>query len=140
MPTPFSDIYDRFLRKVSDYSLVNLTNEELDTLLADYLTSAIPKFRKCRKDLSLQTSSQFDEDLTGDEQEILATLMILEWISPRIYTIELLKQSLGSKDWQLYSQANHLKELRSLRSDIENELDRMMIDYSYSVGKVDDFR
>ncbi len=140
MATPFSEVFDVFLRKISDYSFINLTSDEMDQLLSDYLISAIPKFNKCKTDLSARDSAQFQNTLTDEEKEILGTIMIDEWLRPQIFSIELLKQSLGSKDWQLYSQANHLKELRELRKDVQNEIDSMLISYSYSNGNMDDLK
>ncbi|MBE2918563.1 hypothetical protein HPK02_06545 [Anoxybacillus flavithermus] len=98
------------------------------------------KFKKCKKDLSNrdQALKQFNEDLTDEEKEILATLMCVEYLTPKLITSELLKQKLSTKDYQLYSQANQIKEIREVRDKMKSEANQMMISYSYSENSLDD--
>lgn len=140
MATLFTEINSIFTRKISDYSFVNLTQTDLDNILKGYLESSIPKFKKCKTSLSDRTATQFNQTLTDEEKEILGILMIFEWLNPQILNIELLKQALSSKDWSAYSQANHLKELRILREDMQSESERMMTSYSYDNGKIEDLK
>lgn len=140
MATPFSEIYDRVYNKISDYSFLNLTQNEVEDILESYLLSSIVKFKKCKKDLSNrdQALKQFNEDLTDEEKEILATLMCVEYLTPKLITSELLKQKLSTKDYQLYSQANQIKEIREVRNKMKSEANQMMISYSYSENSLDD--
>ncbi|OAO82585.1 hypothetical protein [Anoxybacillus flavithermus] len=140
MATPFSEIYGRVYNKISDYSFLNLTQNEVEDILESYLLSSIVKFKKCKKDLSNrdQALKQFNEDLTDEEKEILATLMCVEYLTPKLITSELLKQKLSTKDYQLYSQANQIKEIREVRDKMKSEANQMMISYSYSENSLDD--
>lgn len=140
MPTPYSDIFDKFLSKVSDYSFLNLELTELEDILTKYLKSAIVKFKQCNQNLSDKddVNKTFNIDLTEEEQEILATLLIVEWLNPFINSTEVMKQFLSSKDYTYYSQANHLKELRILRDDSKSESQQLMISYSYTTGNIDE--
>lgn len=140
MATPFSEIYDRVYNKISDYSFLNLTQNEVEDILESYLISSIVKFKKCKKDLSNrdQTLKQFNEDLSDEEKEILATLMCVEYLTPKLITSDLLQQRLSTNDWNLYSQANHIKEIRELRDEMKSEANQMMISYSYSENSLDD--
>lgn len=140
MATPFSEIYDRVYNKISDYSFLNLTQNEVEDILESYLLSSIVKFKKCKKDLSNrdQTLKQFNEDLTDEEKEILATLMCVEYLTPKLITSDLLQQRLSTKDYQLYSQANQIKEIREVRDKMKSEANQMMIRYSYSENSLDD--
>lgn len=126
--------------KISDYSFLNLTQNEVEDILESYLLSSIVKFKKCKKDLSNrdQALKQFNEDLTDEEKEILATLMCVEYLTPKLITSELLKQKLSTKDYQLYSQANQIKEIREVRDKMKSEANQMMISYSYSENSLDD--
>lgn len=137
MATPFSNINERFLNKISDYSFLSMSYEEFDQRLFGLMNAATPRFKRCKKDLSQKSDTAFDADLTEEEEEIISTQMVVEWLRPQINNIELLKQHLSSKDWSMYSQANHLKELRELKSDTETEAGRMMIDYSYTENSLD---
>ncbi|MCK9319419.1 hypothetical protein [Methanoculleus sp.] len=140
MSTPYTTIYVSFLNKVSDQYLANMSDTDLNLQMFKYLNSSVPKFKKCKQDLSLRTVANdgFEKDLTDEEIEILANLMVVEWLRPQINNLELLKQSLGTKDFQLFSQANHLKELQALRKDTQYEISRLLVDYSYNNNSLDD--
>lgn len=142
MATPYSSVFDRFLNKVTDYSFLNLSEEELERNFKSYLSSAIVHFRRCKKDLfnTDETLELFNEDLTPEEQEIIARLMVVEYLSPKLITSDLLQQTLNSKDFRLYSQANHIKEIRELRNIMRKESTQMMMEYSYQHTSMDDFR
>jgi hypothetical protein len=139
MATPFSDVYAFFTSKISDYSFLKLTQIELEDNLENYLNSASVKFRRCKKDLSDKdkANNQFNIDLSDEEKEILSTLMIVEYLSPKLVTSDLLQQQLGTKDYKLYSQANHIKEIRELRDLYKKEANQLMMDYSYLNGSLD---
>lgn len=134
MATPFQDVYDFFLSKISDYSFINLTEEELEAVLESYLKKAITRFKKCRQDLNDRddTLKMFNIDLTDEEKNILAHLMIVEYLTPQLLVAELLRQTLNTREFRLYSQANHIKEVKELRDKINEECEQMMIDYTYS--------
>lgn len=131
MATPFEEIYSGFLGKIVDFDFLEYEQSELEEELMRKLKSACARF-DCDKMSSYdETMEEFSQDLTGLEQEILVCLMLIEWISPKINNVELLKQTLASKDFQMYSQANHLRELRELKKDLNKEAQYLMKRYSY---------
>lgn len=140
--TPFTNVYSRFLAKISDFTFVNLTQDELEESIETYLNSAIVKFRRCKSNLSDRdvVLKQFNSILTDEEEEIIAQLMVVEYLSPKIITADLLQQSMSSRDFSLYSQANHIKEIRSLRNEVKKEADKMITDYSYHRNSLDDMK
>jgi hypothetical protein len=133
MATPFSTVFQRFLNKVTDSNLASLPTENLESIMTDYLQSAIVRFRKCKKDIKNidLTLQQFNVDLSLDEIEILANWMKFEWVDQQVNRIELLRQSLSSKDFAMYSQANHLQALLSLKDVTSRDVLRLMKYYSY---------
>ncbi len=140
MATSYEDIYARFTPKVTDYSYLNLVEDEIEDTLETFLKSSIIKFRYCDKLSDRdETLKQFNEDLTDEEQEILAILMSVEFLTPKLLTDDLLKQTLSSKDYSLYSQANHIKEIRQLRDVFQKEANGLMILYTFSKSKMDGF-
>ena len=137
MATSFKTLNTSFLAKITDTWLAGLTDAELATQCTLYRNAAIPKFRKCKTDLSLIDINGFTSDLTGEEIEILANYMVLEWLKPQMNTVELIRQGLGSKNFQMYSQANHLKELSELRRNTQMEVDQLLVAYTYNNNSLD---
>jgi len=139
MATSYEVVDNKFLGKITDDYLLSLELADLQKLLDGYRESANVKFKKCSKvsdrDENLR---QYNQTLTDEEIEILANLMVIEWLRPKINSIELLKQSMSTKDFRIYSQANHLKELQQLKKDTESETNRLIVSYTYSSADLDD--
>ena len=133
MATPYSKIYETFLNNVVDYDFLELESEDLEKDLHNKMINACVEFGICKNDLSLRDdiNKQFEEDLTDYEIKIIATLMISEWLKPKILNIENIRQFMSTKDFNMTSQANHLKELRELREDIKIEANQLLSKYSY---------
>lgn len=131
--TPFSTVFQRFLNKVTDQNLASLPSENLESIMTDYLQSSVVRFRKCKQDIKNIdiTNQQFNVNLTLEEIEILANWMVYEWTNQQVYKVELLRQSLSSKDYAMYSQANHLQALLSLRESTKKDVHSLMSYYSY---------
>lgn len=131
LATPYSKIYDRFLSKIEDLKLINLPQNVAEKTMKGYLEVSSDNFTMCSKDLSKRNDVEFEENLSGFEMNILAEGMLYEWIQPYINNILLMKQHLPDKDFRTYSQANHLKELQSLRDSYEERMDRLIVQYTY---------
>ena len=137
--TPYDEIYRYFLRKLEAHDI----REELEKdeelgkeLLFDFLESAIPKFSYCNANLSDRNQElfRFNADLNDMEKEILSTLMVVEYLSPKLLNESFFADRLGSKDYQIFSPANKAKEIRALRSMYEDEAKSLQRDYYYRRG------
>lgn len=133
MATPFNTVFQRFLNKITDSDLASLPQTNIESIMSEYLQSSIVRFRKCKKDIKNfdLVAQQFNVDLSMEEIEILSLWMKFEWLDQQINRIELLRQSLSSKDYAMYSQANHLQALIGLRSITSNDVHSLMSYYSY---------
>jgi hypothetical protein len=133
MSTSFDTVFQRFLNKVTDSDLASLLPDTIDSIMISFLQSAIVRFRKCKQNLEDYdlVLMQFNVDLSLTEIEILANWMRLEWLDQQVNRIELLRQSLSSKDYAMYSQANHLSSLISLREATFKDVLSLMKYYSY---------
>jgi len=130
--TPFSVIYDRFMGKISDPDLLSMFEDDMSTLLENYLIVAIVQFRQCKKGQDIDfMEKRFNESLSIEEIEIYASYMVVEWLSPMINNIQSLKPLMVTRDYQSYSQANHLSKMVDLRRDAEAKANRLMVQYSY---------
>lgn len=141
--TPFSKVYDSFLSKIQDDMYLELT--ELDTyrLLQELLVSAISLFEFPRIDLQDYEIFEFDDEriykgvesdnkevpiivysngyfnnvLTRDEIEILATYMIVGWVGQQLASVENTRMKYSGSDFKFTSQANHMAKLIQLKKD-----------------------
>lgn len=132
--TTFETIYNKALIKLEDPTLAMLPEEDLENMLHDYLTSAIAKFRKCEHDLSDRDEElkQFNVDLSDLEQEILAIMMVREWIAQRLHSVTNVLQVFSGKEEKYYSQAQHISELRALDESLQIEAQKLSRDYTYT--------
>lgn len=143
MASLYSEIYNMFLSDIKDDSLLNFTDSEREDILHGLLLKAITRFKACEKDLTDRTEAvgetegQFNKTLTDEEMLILATIMRKYWLNDKVYNLELLQQRMTTKDWKLTSQAEHLKNLSILKSDLDKEISRMIVDYTVYTYDVD---
>jgi hypothetical protein len=60
------------------------------------------------------------------------------WFNDKLYSLDLIKQRMSSKDWKMTSQAEHLLRLTVLNQELEKEISRMIVEYTtyaYKVGE-----
>ena len=104
MATPYSKIYEQALSKLTDYDLACMPEDDLQLMLRGWLNGAIAKFRKCASDLTNRDDelATFNVDLFDEEIEILALLMVCEWLEPQINSVTLTHQMFGGKEEKLW--------------------------------------
>lgn len=136
--TYLSEIYDNFLYKIADYSLISgiLTDEEIEERLFMYFKSAKTRFRKCKKSLNhkLEDSTgeyYIESSLDDFEIEIIVHLMLAEYARLQTLSSEVLKQGLSDKDFKIHSQANQLRELSLLYRQLRKESRKMITEYTF---------
>lgn len=133
MATSYEEIYNLAANKITDPEIALLLPEDIEELFYGYLISAIPKFRKCKNDLSNRDDElrQFNVDLLDVEKEILAILVVREWLQPQLYSSLLTKQVFSDKEQKYYSQSSHLSELRALDETLKIDAQKLSRDYTY---------
>lgn len=98
--TSYDVIYERFAQKITDYKLLELSDEDVETMLLSWLMSAIAKFRRCEHNLSQRDDElkKFEDDLNDTEIEILSLLMVNEWLEPQVNSVLYTSQFFGGKE------------------------------------------
>ncbi len=135
MATPFQDIYDKFLNYIEDVELAKLYDEELEYLLENYLSRAVSlDFKQCKKNLNNidKDLKQFNEDLTSEEQWIIATGMVISWLEPKIKREDLLRASITDRDYKESNHANQLDKLMDLEESTRKKLKQYIISYTHN--------
>ena len=136
MGTPFTDVYSRFLGKITDDMYMELTPEDTMRDLRNLLIDAIPGFEFPRKDLTdytldntaenaLEETSSFAEELTSEEINILAILMMISWTQRQVTSIENTRMKYSGSDFKFTSQANHLAKLMNLLAETQRQSHHM---------------
>jgi hypothetical protein len=143
MSTPCSDVFGAFLARIEEDDW--LSDPDLEAVEADMLEilkMAVFDFRFPRIGLEV-TGNEFDNNLTNQEIQVLATLMKLHWLRRQANTYRLIKQQYSTKDYELSSQANHLdKILKSLEmtereaKKAQNTYDRVRGNVPFSYGNL----
>lgn len=137
MATPFTKVYDRFLRDLEDPDMALIGKDEAYEVCLGHLESAIAlHFPQCTKNLTKYTVEQggygtFEEDLELDEQEILALAMKLSWLSGKIYNTDLMERETGDRDFSSTSGIPILKQLSSMEEKLENRIHKYAVKYTY---------
>lgn len=144
MSTPFTDVYDRFFSKITDDMYLELTPEDTIKDLRNLIINAIPGFEFPRKKLDYHLFSkiseeikdndyiinsetkeieysEFESDLTSEEINILAILMVETWLQRQITTIENIRMKYTGSDFKMTSQANHLSKLLNLQTEVQRQ-------------------
>lgn len=119
--TPFEQVYDRFFGKITDDMYLEWTIEDTQKDCRNMLIDAIPYFEFPRCSLAYSEDS-FQEELSTEEINILATLMVISWINRQIASIENTRMKYTGSDFKMTSQANHLGKLLSMKTSyLEND-------------------
>ena len=135
MQTLFATVYNRFLGKITDDMYMELTPEDTMRDLRNLLMDAIPGFEFPRKNLMdytieeaenvLEDTSSFKAELSSEEINILAILMMISWTQRQITSIENTRMKFSSSDFKFTSQANHLSKLLNLLAETQRQSHHM---------------
>ena len=139
----YEDIFSYFLGYVTDFHIMNLTEDNAYSLMSEYMHKAASKpyvrrlfstaifdddVEEFTYELKYQTDDDSDYDFTLD---LLSKAMVIEWLQPQVKSKVNTMQFFGGKEQNFYSQANHVSELRGLLEDITLEVRKMIRDRGY---------
>lgn len=131
--TSYDTIFERFTQKITDYKLLKLSDNDVREMMWGWMISAISKFRRCENDLSQRDDEiqTFLVDLLDVEIEIIALLMVSEWLEPQLNSELYTSQFFGGKEEKFYAQANQLEKLITLKHKTDIAAKKLMRDYGY---------
>ena len=145
MGTKFSAVYNCFLGKITDDMYMELTPEDTLRDLQALLLDAIPGFEFPRKNINSyvlsvaapaegdddtviyieKDNSIFDVELSQEEINILAILMMNGWLQRQVTSIENTRMKYSGSDFKFTSQANHLSKLMTLLAECQRQSHHM---------------
>ena len=132
MTISYDLIFQKFMHEINDFDLTSLNEEQM--LIENKLTlsKAVSLFKKCKQSLIRDDEDEeFTNDLTEEEQWILADYMRKVWLDEKINNGELLKLRLTDKDFKTFSPADLLGTMSKLKSIYDKELKLKVNNYLY---------
>lgn len=134
-----------FLSKVTEYTFIQIAEEDRVTIVDDYMKRAIHKFSKvCKYDLTKFDDSDrtIATDIPDDDIDEIADIvsegMLEQWMKPYVYRQESLLNVLNTKDFTTYSPAELLFRIGNAYSKVQKDYTNMIREYSYSHGDLSD--
>ena len=138
MSTPYEKIYDNLLPKFRSYEIPLMSTEDVKDYLHDYLITATSRFHVCRKDLNDRDDviQRFNVELSDIEIEILSNYLLIELLdSEYIRVPSLLKVSLPSNDFKVFSKANLIEKLMNMHKTYVSENETLLSRYAWMGAK-----
>ena len=138
MATPYEKLYENLLPKFRSYEIPLMSTEEVKDYLHDYLIPATSRFHVCRKNLNDRDDilQRFNVELSDIELEILSNYLLIEYIdSTYIRVPTLLKVSLPSSDFKVFSPANFLDKLMAMHKTYVSENETLLSRYAWMGAK-----
>ena len=113
---------------LSDYVIDTQIKAEADLLPDDFMMGVVwgdlGNELEVNPDVMVEASS-FNTDLTSEEINILAILMMCAWLQRQVTSIENIRMKYSGADFKMTSQANHLAKLLSLLKETQRQSHHM---------------
>lgn len=125
-------------KNISDYVLESLVIDERELEDDDFIIGVVWDELEDGEEPAqvLIERSHFNCDLTSEEINILALLMMNSWLQRQVTSIENIRMKYSGTDFKFTSQANHLSKLLTLQEETQRQAFHMQ--RLYKRRKTDD--
>jgi len=135
--TPLQVVYDAFLGKMLEDEWMNWDLEDIEADWRVLLNAALPWFKFPRVSLDIVVDDEddeekFEDDLSNEEIQIIATYMKCEWLNRTILTWENVKPLYEERD---FSQANLLDKFNEMLAAEKKNAARLEAVYYRSIKR-----
>lgn len=139
----YETIFNKFLGKVTDYTIASMDDESSNEIMTEYLLSALalPEVENLFTELTVDEDMQeisFELKRSKGESadtrfvtEIILIAMQIAWIEPQVYSHQVTIQILGGKEEKFYSQSAALEQLKALLEESRIRLKKRIRDHNY---------
>lgn len=111
-------------KNLMDYEIKTAVKREDELLPDDFVIGVvwgtIPEDNAQIPDVIIEQSS-FAAELTDEEINILALLMMCAWVNRQVASIENTRMKFTSSDFKMTSQANHLSKMMNLLNEVQRQ-------------------
>ena len=140
----YETIYSSLLSKVTDYDFLNMSDEDVESTLHEYMKIALSK-PYCRNLFSSivyddeHSTLEYELKITAEPSEdddfvteLLAQGMLVEWTKPMVNS-KLSEQQMitSSKESKFYSQASHLATVKDVYESARTEQKTLIRDRGF---------
>lgn len=100
MATSYMTVFNRFLDKVTDFHIFELSDEDTWDYCHRLMLTALSNISNFNHDLSKidEELCCFEDDLDNNEIEYIACSMACAWVDPQLNNTTLTRQYIGTKD------------------------------------------
>ena len=142
MTSEYSNIFSRFLLRVTDYEFSGFDEKLAQEMMNGWMKSTLsqPYIRRLFssitvdddvEEIEFEMSDSIDDGYDQDfAEEIIAQGMVINWLSPQYHSVLNTAQFFSNSEQKYYSQANHMAELREMYHKAQKDLRKMIRDRS----------
>lgn len=141
MTLTYDTVANAFLSKITEFELIQLSDEDREDTLDGYMKRAASAFNKsCKYDLTdvddtrREFAADFAEEDVDEILDILSEGMLVQWLKPYVYKQELLENALNTADFTTYSPAELLLRVGNAYAKVQRDYTQMIREYSYNHG------
>lgn len=138
----YQQVYSRFYTKAETYDFVygQMDTATIEKFLCSYLHSSVayPLVHKLFSTVSLDDDAQtmtflmqyVIDDNSDIEfvEDVLADEMVIQWLKPKVTSLNTIVQHFSTSEAKFYSQSQHLEQLKSLYSALNDQVRTLISD------------
>lgn len=131
----FETLYNQFLSSISSYTLIQLSDFEIQQELFNLAERSIASFKFPKISLVYTFNEdeqihQFNEDITQKEKNIILAYMKLFWIEYQISKEERFQSQYYDNNVRTFSHANMMAQLNRMQENFSKAAKQAEYDYS----------
>lgn len=133
--TYFNEVYQAFLGMIDSYELASISDDELMSVLWGFLDTGRNRlYAYISKDFYDVDNEhdRFNFKCTHAEIGLLAKCMKLEWVSTVKHSEELMRKSIGDRDYKAQQGYQYLEKLQAMENQLKTDIKNTMNEMEYS--------
>lgn len=124
--TPYSNIFKRFERMITDFDLDGLIVANKEQIEIELLSNAVAEYINSVDDLTRNdTTKQFTNTLSEQSEKILANYMVQGWCKPYVFSQDLFETNFSTMEYQKFSPAELMLRIQNLMTYVQREAGRL---------------
>lgn len=129
--TTFEEVYDRFFKRVTDYTFAELAPEDSEEVLFSLLEASVATIRELRIGSFEydEVAKKFKHELSNLELQVAVLGMIETWLDREKNSVLYTQQFIGSKQLNFFNQRTHLLGLVDAEDKVRRDRNRLLSRY-----------